>query len=595
MTELKLCATYRYGRHVAQALRPLKNSSIVIASEASRLRHSSLWLRRLKAISKHVDNPQDCHVALLLAMTRIEQKWGLCKALAFRLAYAASLICRNGINFAYIYGLMHYNRIIHIILLAVVLFLAFSVSPCPAQDVPSQHEQDLLQLINEARENPLIVATSLGMDADQILQDLPELRDILIYGLPPLSFNENLYAAASAHTRDMLENGYYSHDSLDGRTYDDRIGEKGYVPTATGESLGMLAFFNFIQPAEAVALIFENMFRYELDPARTERRNILASDLKEAGIALRTGTLVLSGSACNVYLATCDFGSSVRKLELEFFNLINQARENPLAVAESLGMDPDQIMQDFPELRDILIYGLPPLTFNRNLYAAAGAHSQDMLENGYYSHFSLDGRTFEDRIRETGYDLLDAGENMALQCLSADFIDENDDQIDRLVSLMFRKIFTRELRPDSAEERNILDPVLREVGISFITGTSSELGGICGDRVSLLVADFGFSFVHLDPSLVGVVYSDRDQDGLYSQGEGIPGVAMSIDGPSGFLNINIYTNKTGGFSAALAPGPYRIVALVDGQEMIKYIELEEENQTVMFKVGPDSEEGDHLE
>ncbi|MCK4467024.1 MAG: hypothetical protein KAU60_01590, partial [Desulfobacterales bacterium] len=36
---------------------------------------------RSEAISKHIDNPQDCHVALLLAMTKIEQKWGLCKGL----------------------------------------------------------------------------------------------------------------------------------------------------------------------------------------------------------------------------------------------------------------------------------------------------------------------------------------------------------------------------------------------------------------------------------------------------------------------------------------------------------------------------------
>ena len=480
-------------------------------------------------------------------------------------------------------------RIIHITLLAVVLFFAFSVRPSPAQDVPSQYEQDLLKLINEARENPLAVASSLGMDAEQILKDLPELEDILINGLPPLSFNENLYAAAGAHTRDMLEHGYYSHTSLDGRTFEERIRASGYVPTATGESLGMLAFFNFIQPAKAVELIFENMFRDELDPARTERRNILSSDLEEAGIALRTGTMTLSGSACNVYLATCDFGSSVRKLELEFFNLINQARENPLAVAESLGMDPDQIMQDFPELRDILIYGLPPLTFNRNLYAAAGSHTRDMLENGYYSHFSLDGRTFEDRIRESGYDLLTTGESMGLFRLCGDATPEKG------VDLLFERIFTDELKSDSVADRNILDDRgLKEVGISFITGASSQLGGICSDQVSLLVADFGSTPAPLDPALVGVVYSDLDQDGLYSQGEGIPGVAISIDidGPSGLSNI--YTNETGGFSVALMPGPYWIVVRMDEQEMIKYVELEEENQAVMFKFASDSEEGDRL-
>lgn len=461
--------------------------------------------------------------------------------------------------------------------MAVVFFLVFSVSSSQAQDIPSQHEQDLLQLINEARENPLAVASSLGMDADQILRDLPDLKDILIYGLPPLSFNENLYAAAGAHTRDMFENGYYSHTSLDGRTYDDRIVESGYDPTATGESLGMLAFFNLIQPAEAVALIFENVFRDELDPARTERRNILASDLEEAGIALGAGTLVLSGSVCNVYLVTCDFGSNVRKLELEFFNLINQARFMPLEVAASFGLDPEQILKDFPELRDILIYGLPPLTFNQHLYAAAGAHGQDMLENGYYSHFSLDGRTFEERIRESAYDPLTTGESMGLFPLCGDATPEEG------VDFLFERIFTDELKPDSAADRNILDDRgLKEVGLSFIDGTSVQLGGICSDQVSLLVADFGSSAALLDPALVGVVYSDLDQDGLYSQGEGIPGVAISIDGPSGLLNM--YTNETGGFSVALMPGPYWIVVRMDEQEMIKYVELEEENQAVMFNV-----------
>jgi hypothetical protein len=83
----------------------------------------------------------------------------------------------------------------------------------------------------------------------------------------------------------------------------------------TGESLGMLAFYNFIEPADAVELIFENMFRDELDPERTERRNILAGDLEEAGIAIGAGTLNLSGSLYNVYVATCDFGAPLAEQE----------------------------------------------------------------------------------------------------------------------------------------------------------------------------------------------------------------------------------------------------------------------------------------
>ena len=350
---------------------------------------------------------------------------------------------------------MHY-RIIHIILLAVALFLAFLASPSIALDVPSQYEQDLLQLINDARENPLIVASSLGMDADQILQNLPKLEDILINGLPPLIFNENLCAAAGAHTKDMLENNYYSHNSLDGRTCDDRIVESGYVPTATGESLGMLAFSNFIHPAAAVALIFKNMFRDELDPARTERRNILADDIEEAGIGFGSGTFKLDGSIYNVYLTTCDFAAGTPSvIELELLELINQARENPLAMASSLGMDPDQILEDFPELTEILTEGIPPLSFNEKLYAAASAHAQDMLENEYYSYTSLDGRFAEDRIAENGYFSPVLGETLRLLA-TVDFLEPAEG-----TAMLFEQMFRHELSVNCAD-RNILNPEFKD-------------------------------------------------------------------------------------------------------------------------------------
>ena len=471
---------------------------------------------------------------------------------------------------------MH-SRIIYITLLAVVLFLAFSVSPCLAQDVPSQHEQDLLKLINEARENPLAVATSLGMDAGQILQDLPELRDILIYGLPPLSFNENLYAAAGAHTMDMLENNYYSHISLDGRTYDDRIVEKGYVPTATGESLGMLAFFNFIQPAKAVELIFENMFRDELDPARTERRNILACDLEETGIALGTGALVLSGSAYNVYLATCDFGSSVRKLELEFFNLINQARSRPLDVAASLGMDPDQVLADFPELYDILTQGLPPLAFNLQLYTAARAHADDMLSIGYFSHDSHDGRTYRDRIVEAGYDPEMTGECLGMRHYHPDTASPGDE-----AQRMFYNIYAKELgEEDQSTENNILNPDLKEVGVSFIGGRSEELSTICGDHVFLLVADFGAPAGELSPRIVGVVYEDRDGDFMYDQSEGLSRVPVNICGET--VSV-VYTDEAGGFSKVLACGEYRVSFELKDIQVVEWVEIAERSESLFMRI-----------
>jgi hypothetical protein len=479
-----------------------------------------------------------------------------------------------------------YSRIIHITLLAFAFILAFSVSPCPVLGDYTKYEQDLLQLINEARENPLGVASSLGMDADQILQDFPDLKDILINGLSPLSFNKNLYAAAGAHTQDMLANNYYSHTSLDGRTCEDRIAEKGYDPVVTGESLGMLAFSNFIEPAEAVKLIFENMFRDELDPARTERRNILAGDLEEVGVAMGAGTFKIDGSTYNVYLTTCDFGAGALSepldfsvIELELLNLINQARENPLGVASSLGMDADQILQDFPELEDILINGLSPLSFNKNLYAAAGAHTHDMLENNYYSHTSLDGPTCEDRIVEKGYDPVVTGESLGMLAFS-NFIEPAE-----AVELIFETMFRDELDPARTERRNILAGDLEETGIAIGTGTLNLSDSPC--NVYVATCDFGAPFAEQEGHyLMGVVYRDLNEDMFYSPGEGLPGIAVSIDIPHQMLEL--VTDAAGGFCLMLGPGSTRVIAELPEGKTEYWVYLEEENQRVEFIVESDS-------
>jgi uncharacterized protein YkwD len=297
----------------------------------------------------------------------------------------------------------------------------------------------------------------------------------------------------------MFAQGYYSSLSPDGRNYDGRIWESGYPAVVTGESLGMIVFANFINPEDAVRLIFGYMFQDELDPSRTEKRNILDPCLKEAGIGVESGALGLGGAQWNVYLATCDFGAVMSCPEAAFFQLINQARENPLEMAASLGMDPEQVLADFPEWHDLLTHGLPPLTFNTTLAEAARAHAADMLARGYYSHDSLDGRTVEERIREAGYDPLIVGEALRQKCLGSDdlllndFLANNNEQVERLVQQIFKSIFTRELWPNNPEEKNILNVSMEEVGIGLAAGISPALGGICGDRVLLLVIDFGSS------------------------------------------------------------------------------------------------------
>jgi uncharacterized protein YkwD len=57
-------------------------------------------------------------------------------------------------------------------------------------------------------------------------------------------------------------------------------------------------------------------------------------------------------------------------------------------------------------------YGLPALVLSSALSAVANEHSWDMLNNGYFSHTSIDGRTKEDRLRNAGISFGWNGENI---------------------------------------------------------------------------------------------------------------------------------------------------------------------------------------
>jgi uncharacterized protein YkwD len=52
-----------------------------------------------------------------------------------------------------------------------------------------------------------------------------------------LTWNARLARAAYGHSRDMADNSYFSHDSLDGRSMADRINATGYAWSTIGENI----------------------------------------------------------------------------------------------------------------------------------------------------------------------------------------------------------------------------------------------------------------------------------------------------------------------------------------------------------------------
>lgn len=151
------------------------------------------------------------------------------------------------------------------------------------------------------------------------------------------------------------------------------------------------------------------------------------------------------------------------------FKVINEIRENPLAVAESLGFDKKELINNSP-LKDIFLKdSLPALLLNGKLNSSASNHVQDMINNNYIDYESLDGKNVKDRVLEEGYFPIVVEENLGA-LLFNNFITS-----ETAVISILKYIFIDELKKNSSKELTILNPEYREIGISFCTN-NFELG-----------------------------------------------------------------------------------------------------------------------
>jgi uncharacterized protein YkwD len=98
---------------------------------------------------------------------------------------------------------------------------------------------------------------------------------------------------------------------------------------------------------------------------------------------------------------------------------------------------------------DVTFKAAPTLRWSCRLYAAAFAHSQDMIDYDYFDHEGSDGSTVGIRVTKTGYDWRAVGENIA-----AGYPD-NEQVVENLL-----------LSPTHCE--NIMDPKFRDFGSAVI-------------------------------------------------------------------------------------------------------------------------------
>ena len=97
---------------------------------------------------------------------------------------------------------------------------------------PTPDEQLVLEYINRARANPVAEGQRLGIDIHEGLSD-----PTLVGPRPPLAMNPILLNIATAHTQDMYNQNYFSHNDPNGTTPFDRMTHAGYNYAMAGENM----------------------------------------------------------------------------------------------------------------------------------------------------------------------------------------------------------------------------------------------------------------------------------------------------------------------------------------------------------------------
>lgn len=98
---------------------------------------------------------------------------------------------------------------------------------------PTPVEQLVLEYINRARADPVAEGQRLGIDIHEGLTD-----PSLVGPRPPLAMNKDLLAIAQAHSQDMYNLDYFSHNDPNGTTPFGRMINAGYDYVLAGENMG---------------------------------------------------------------------------------------------------------------------------------------------------------------------------------------------------------------------------------------------------------------------------------------------------------------------------------------------------------------------
>ena len=215
------------------------------------------------------------------------------------------------------------------------------------------------------------------------------------------------------------------------------------------------------------------------------------------------------------------------------------------------GSDPDQVASDFAVLPAV-----PPLAFNPDLIASARAHSADLAPHDglgpggatdpLNNHLGYDGSTPDDRVTASGFRSADGGDGYMGECFDPGSASLDETHAGYLVDWGNPDLGHRKIEMAGSEDVNVVGIGLAmkptSVDTAFPLVETEDYGGpnfvVSGKKV--VPAD-------VPAQLVGVVYADANANGQYNPGEGVAGVAVTMD--NGFYYT--VTSASGGYALPL--------------------------------------------
>ena len=213
-------------------------------------------------------------------------------------------------------------------------------------------------------------------------------------------------------------------------------------------------------------------------------------------------------------------------LEQLMLEQLNDARANPTAYGQSIGLDLSNVAAS------------QPLAWDDRLVAAARGHSEDMNNRRFFNHTNPSGLGPGQRISNQGYsnsgwaESIAAGYSSTASALKGLIIDDGV--------------------PDLGHRRHLLaiDAAFRshsQIGIGVVLNGSGPYSNYY--TLDTATPRNGGAF------LTGVVFNDTNQNGKYDIGEGLGGVTITAQSGG-----STTTFASGGYTLQLPAGTYTVTA-----------------------------------